>query len=69
MKVDWKIGDKCWYFDNYNRVISSAIIKGISYNELEGRDEHTGMPVLFNEHTLPFPTREALCEHYMEIFE
>jgi hypothetical protein len=64
-----KPGDKVWYFDNYNRVISSAIIKKIDYNILEAIDEHTGMPVGFDEHTLPFPTREVLCEHYRKIFE
>lgn len=69
MKIDWKIGDMCWYFDNYNRVVSSAVIKGIGYNVLDARDERTGVPVSFNEHTLPFPSREALCEHYRKIFE
>lgn len=69
MKVDWKIGDRCWYFDNYDKVICSAIIKNIDYNVLEARNEHTGMPVGFDEHTLPFPTREALCEYYRKIFE
>lgn len=64
-----KPGDKVWYFDNYYRVVSSAIIKDINYNSIDARDEHTGMPVSFNEHTLPFPTREALCEHYRKIFE
>ena len=69
MKVDWKIGDRCWYFDSYNRVVSSAIIKNIGYNVLNAIDERTGMPIGFDEHTLPFPTREALCEHYRRIFE
>lgn len=64
-----KPGDKVWYFDNNNRVISSAIIKNIGYNILEAIDERTSMPIGFDEHTLPFPTREALCEHYRKIFE
>lgn len=64
-----KPGDKVWYFDNYYRVISTAIIREINYNAIEARDEHTGFPVAFNERTLPFPTREALCEHYRKIFE
>ncbi len=65
----WKVGDRCWYFDNYHRVISSAIITSIDYNILTGRDEHTGVPVAFDEYTEPFCTREALCEHYKKIFE
>lgn len=69
MKIDWKIGDRCWYFDSYNNVISSAIIKDINYNSIDARDEHNGVPVAFNEHTLPFESREALCEHYRIIFE
>lgn len=64
-----KPGDKVWYFDGYNRVISSAIIKDIDYNMIEATDTHTGLPVGFDERTLPFPTREALCEHYRKIFE
>lgn len=64
-----KPGDKVWYFDNFCRVVSSAIIKAIGYNTIEAIDEHTGLPVAFNEHTLPFPTREALCKHYRKIFE
>lgn len=64
-----KPGDRVWYFDNHFRVISSAIITKITYNAIEARDERTGVPVAFNEHTLPFESREALCEHYRKIFE
>ena len=65
----WKVGDRCWYFDNYRRVISTVIIKSIESNFIRGRDEHTGVPVAFDEWTEPFSTREALCEHYRKIFE
>lgn len=64
-----KPGDKVWYFDNYYKVILSAIIKEIGYNYILAYDTHTGMLISFNEHTLPFESREALCEHYRKIFE
>jgi len=73
MKTEWKVGDKCWFFNGH--CIQEFILTGISQREgcftrLEGH--YPGKDYQRVIMTMPypiFPSREALCEHYRKIFE
>jgi len=74
MKTDWKVGDKCWWFDNLMHEIKSGVIEytdGCSADvmpdgiEKSNGSRNTIFLMAFDIH----PTREALCEYYRKIFE
>lgn len=70
---EWKVGDKCWFFNGQN--INEFILTGIDKQEgcftrIEGH--YHGQPNQKVIMTMPYPifhTREELCAFYRKIFE
>lgn len=69
MAQNLKSGDKVWVFDWWNQRIEEITVQQV-YILYDGRESlDLGNKT---DHFLGFdcfPTREALCEHYMKIFE